>query len=238
MSKTRIEWCDFSTNPVKGLCPVACSYCYARRMYKRFKWNPEIRYIGKEAFLNEILAIPRDKPAKIFVGSTFELFGDWVKDEWLKEIFEVAKLFPFFTFIFLTKRPERLRQFSPFPENCWVGVSMTGKEKQGYAYPLAAIKAGVKFLSCEPMLAPVTIHSSSLVMAEIDWLIIGQQTPVNKKTCPDIEWINELILSADEAQIPVFIKDNLNCCLISDYEHMTDSNGNLRQEFPSEKVKE
>ena len=53
MSKSRIEWLrdpitgkqGFSINPVKGLCPVACKdndgkeYCYARRMYKRFKWN-------------------------------------------------------------------------------------------------------------------------------------------------------------------------------------------------------
>ncbi len=29
MGKTDIEWCNFSINPVKGLCPVGCSYCYA-----------------------------------------------------------------------------------------------------------------------------------------------------------------------------------------------------------------
>ena len=43
MKKTDIEWCDYSINPVKGLCPVGCEYCFARRLYKRFKWNPEIR---------------------------------------------------------------------------------------------------------------------------------------------------------------------------------------------------
>ena len=45
MNLTKIEWCDYTINPVKGLCPMACSYCYARRMYKRFKWNPEIRFL-------------------------------------------------------------------------------------------------------------------------------------------------------------------------------------------------
>ena len=44
MNKTKIEWTDYTINPVKGLCPMACSYCYARAMYKRFRWNPEIRY--------------------------------------------------------------------------------------------------------------------------------------------------------------------------------------------------
>ncbi len=44
MNKTKIPWCDYTINPVKGLCPMACEYCYARKMYKRFKWNPVIRY--------------------------------------------------------------------------------------------------------------------------------------------------------------------------------------------------
>ncbi len=44
MNKTKIEWCDYTINPVKGLCPMVCSYCYARRMYQRFKRNPEVRF--------------------------------------------------------------------------------------------------------------------------------------------------------------------------------------------------
>lgn len=42
MSKTKIPWCDFTINPVKGLCPMACPSCYARRRYKRFKWIEEL----------------------------------------------------------------------------------------------------------------------------------------------------------------------------------------------------
>lgn len=30
MQKTKIPWADYTINPVKGLCPMACSYCYAR----------------------------------------------------------------------------------------------------------------------------------------------------------------------------------------------------------------
>ncbi len=36
MNHTKIEWCDYTINPVKGLCPMACKdnqdkeYCYAR----------------------------------------------------------------------------------------------------------------------------------------------------------------------------------------------------------------
>ena len=41
MQKSKIEWCDYVANPVKGVCQDQCPYCYAKRMYKRFKWNPE-----------------------------------------------------------------------------------------------------------------------------------------------------------------------------------------------------
>lgn len=35
MNRSKIEWCDFSWNPVTG-CRHACSYCYARRQASRF----------------------------------------------------------------------------------------------------------------------------------------------------------------------------------------------------------
>src|SRR4030043_1978040 len=70
MQKSRIEWTDFSSNPVRGLCPVDCkdkqgkSYCYARKLYKRFHWNPEIRFVPEEfAEWNKAKA-----GEKIFVG--------------------------------------------------------------------------------------------------------------------------------------------------------------------------
>ena len=118
---------DYTINPVKGLCPMACTdnrgkeYCYARRLYGRFKWNPEIRLepeVMSGVYLSHI------KPSRIFVGSTVELFGEWVKPEWLKYIFEMCKVFPQHTFIFLTKRPQELARCSPFPDNCCIGASI------------------------------------------------------------------------------------------------------------------
>lgn len=35
MNTTKIEWCDSTWNPVTG-CLHRCSYCYARRIAKRF----------------------------------------------------------------------------------------------------------------------------------------------------------------------------------------------------------
>ena len=209
MAKTKIEWCDETRNPVKGLCPMACDYCYARAMYKRFKWNPEIR-IAPDAFDY----LPK-KPSRIFVGSTIELFGEWVKPEWMDAIFKRVSLNPQHTFLFLTKQPQNLEKWSPFPDNCHVGVSATNTKMLTRATEhLDSIRARVKFISIEPLLDwkylyPVTFPLSKFLSGSADWIIIGQRTPVSAKTSPNIEWITEIVEAADKANIPVFLKDNL-----------------------------
>ena len=85
MGRTKIEWTDFTINPVKGKCPMACDYCYARKMYDRFKWNPELRF-DPTVFNN----LPT-KPAKVFVGSTMELFLPQC-EAWLEKIFDMIKV--------------------------------------------------------------------------------------------------------------------------------------------------
>jgi protein gp37 len=220
MAKTKIEWVrnqdgtqGYTLNPVKGLCPMGCSYCYARRMYKRFKWNPEIRY--EDVFWYPGL---EGKPGdKYFVGSTIELFGDWIEDWWLENIFMWIRSYPQRTFIFLTKQPQNLIKWSPFPDNCWVGVSATNSEDFSEASDyLRRIRATVKFISFEPLLG-LSFGTLNLqywfIEAGINWVIIGRQTPVFKKTEPRIEWIKEIVEACDKAGVPVFLKDNLKSLL-------------------------
>ena len=216
MNKTKIEWCDYTINPVKGLCPIACSYCYARAMYKRFKWNPEIRYILNEtAGLYDIWrkGMTDKKHYKVFIGSTMELFGSHIQDEWmghiLKTVDGISQLDYAPTVIFLTKQPQNLIKWSPFPDNCWIGASATDSDRfAGVVNSLMNIQARVKFVSIEPLLAWPRLDISSW-MRQIHWLIIGQQTPVSAKTQPKIEWVQKIVEAADKAGIPVFLKNNL-----------------------------
>lgn len=238
MSKTKIEWCDYTVNPVKGLCPMACGYCYARRMYKRFKWNPEIRFDDSCLY-----GLP-ETPSQIFVGSTIELFGEWVKKRWLEHIFQTCALYPHHTFIFLTKQPQNLHKWSPFPDNCWVGCSATNEREavSGAGNYLHAVDATVKFLSIEPLLLWDTskfVYSLEDSLKTINWLIVGQQTPMSKKTEPKIKWIQEIVEAADKADVPVFLKDNLNSLIPfvewNDFKSegaLRTRSGKLRQEFP------
>ena len=220
MNKTEIPWCDYTVNPVKGLCPMACSYCYARRMYKRFKWDETIRL--DVAAIHEIHSIK--EPSRIFVGSTIELFGVWVEPKWYDYIWGMVKGKPQHTFIFLTKQPQNLIKWSPFPENVWVGVSVTDAEDNA---PLGRsiytgfdkVKASVKFISFEPLLEDVRLDYRDLEWTHTNWLIIGSQTQPVKH--PPREWVDEIITAADEASISVFVKEPL----ASHYDIQ-------RQEFP------
>lgn len=50
-------------------------------------------------------------PRGVFVASMTDIFGDWVKDEWLDRIFAVMALCPQHRFAVLTKRPKRMREY-------------------------------------------------------------------------------------------------------------------------------
>ena len=231
MIRTKIEWCDFSINPIKGLCPMACDYCYARRMYKRFKWDETIRH--DMAVWNDVAKIK--KPSKIFVGSTIELFGKWVKDEWMEYILRQVERKSEHTFIFLTKKPVGLRKWSPFPKNVWVGVSTTGSDSNSYMQDnFQDIQVKVKFVSIEPML-----NYTPLDLRWVNWVICGQQTPVKEGTKPFASWIKSIAMDCYRLGIPLFLKDNLESLLVTEKDDnryaplwANGGNGKLRQEYP------
>lgn len=229
MGKTKIPWADYSLNPVKGVCPVHCrdeagdEYCYAagpRGVYKRFKWNLEVRFEPK-TLLDCTSTI---KPSRIFVGSTMELFGPWVQEKWIREILWVVQHNPQHTVIFLTKKPENLARYNPWPDNCWVGASaidypmLTEAERW-----LQRVDAKVRFISFEPLVASVGHRDDWLYLhdAGIKWVIVGARTQPYKP--PKREWVDQIIDAADKAGIPVFLKPNL---------YKAHSTLPIRREFP------
>jgi len=238
MQKTKIEWCDYTINPVKGLCPMACSYCYARAMYKRFRWDGTIRLDASA--IHGIHSIKT--PSRIFVGSTMELFGEWIPEEYYDYIWGMVKAKPQHTFIFLTKQPQNLSKWE-FPDNCWVGVSATDKMQfLSGIYHLINLEASIKFVSFEPLLEtmsgglyPIEEH---LQNGGINWAIIGAQSPYSMKTFPKWEWVKEIIESCDKAKIPVFLKENLGLPKYSCegatpyYKKLPSGTMGLRQEMP------
>jgi protein gp37 len=213
-----IGWCTHTWNPIKGLCPEACEYCYARRIYARFKYDPAIRLDEKELMAPYKLK----KPARIFCGSTIEMFHQDIHGDWLHQIYDVIVDNPQHVFQFLY-------HFSPhrgvFPYNCWLGLTVTSYIDAQKALTFSKTYPDhIKFISFEPLLGDPAI--SDEVYKNIDWMIIGALTGKGKgKIDPRKEWIAKLLNAADRHHLQVYMKDN-----IQQYWHHY-----LRQDFPKNK---
>jgi len=230
MQKSKIEWTDYVSNPIKGICPGGCWYCYARRIYQRFKLDPEPWLDIAE--LNEI-AETRRTGKRVFMCSTFELFHP-VVDKLMGRcgglkgrrflpardmIFNAIERRPDLTFIILTKMPERIDR--PMPENVHLGVSVTCPADLWRIDALSRCHTEVPFVSFEPMLEPVVPPNG--IFLGLKWAIIGKLTGHGKKHDPARDDIELMINGARLFGVPIFMKENLKNVWKS----------NLIQEYPT-----
>lgn len=204
-----ISWTDYTWNPITG-CLNGCKYCYARKMYHRYKWDftPKIHYdrLGEPLYAK--------KPSRIFVCSVSDFWGKEIKQMWRNEVYNTIKAYPEHTFILLTKQPQNLTDtdIDWMPDNVWVGVSCEGEKDCWRVETLASYPLdNIKFVSLEPLLEEV----KSIPFLLVDWIILGGLTPkpVHKK-----EWVDNIL---KDIKKPIFMKNNLK------YQ------GKIRQEFPS-----
>jgi protein gp37 len=251
----------FTWNPITG-CLNNCEYCYARklangRLQSRYLANNNLipPYEDSEGVTHTPTNIARtsmpfyprfwesrlregifdlgSKPKGIFVCDMSDLFGIGIPEMWTRKILAVCNVYPQHRFYLLTKQPANLIKFSPFPENCWVGVTATnGRMVDDAGYWLERIDAKVKYLSLEPLLEPIQLYFGK---PGISWLIIGAQT--NPYKPPEIEWVREIVEAADKAGIRVFLKNNLESLVYyqsRDYDicWATREDWGLRQEMP------
>jgi len=196
--------------------------------YPRF-WPNRLNPLSKaSAYMNL-------KPKGIFVCDMSDLFGIGIPEDWTRQVLEHIKWCSQHRFYLLTKQPQNLQKFSPFPANCWVGVTMTKPDPLALEY-LDEVEAKIRYLSLEPMLARWPEISFEEIPA--DWLIIGACTgshsdlvalqqrypelalmPYGKKWTlqPRIEWVQEIVQAADKAGVAVFLKDNLKPLIDDNY---------------------
>jgi len=203
MNKTKIEWCDFTWNPIKGLCPVGCWYCYARKMYKRFKWDEKIDFLISEKDVIQMMII---EPARIFVCSTMEMFHPNIPSHLRDSIFYIIEKNPRHTFIILTKMPENIDR--PMPENTWLGVSVSRRDDLRRIDKLHEAKSRVRFVSYEPLLDDDGAAPNGL-LSGLDWVIVGRLTGYGHKMNPSRLAVDNIIKTARHWNIPIFLKNNL-----------------------------
>ncbi|MDY6796984.1 MAG: DUF5131 family protein [Actinomycetota bacterium] len=228
MNRTKIEYCDYTWNPVTG-CRHGCWYCYGRRIAERFKQKGnaaqchdctqprnglhEVRYKGgawrygyEPTLYSCRLGEPfrLRKPSVIFVSSMGDLFGEWVPWEWIRFVQSVVEECPQHTFLFLTKNPSRYAEF-PFPDNCWLGMTVDTADAAYNRTRLWDMKHPNRFVSLEPLLEDV---SNWIDFRGIKVCIIGALTGPQARQ-PEPEWVKAIIDECRAEGVMVFIKDNL-----------------------------
>jgi len=249
----------------EGLCLGGLFPCYAfrlahGRLWKRYVANhhlaPPDGQLSPEVIERSFLDpfYPRwwperlaqisklKKPTGIFLDDMSDWMGDYWPREWTMAELQMMRENPQHRFYTLTKQAQRLPEFSPFPDNCFVGVTSTNQTMFYHAvYHLQDIEAKVKFISFEPLLQGFNTDLQWevrflywLKRAGINWLIIGACTGTlpemvslcdkypelaimrygNKLTAqPRIEDLREIVEAADKAGVKVFLKDNLDTLL-------------------------
>lgn len=238
MEKSKIDWCDSTWNPVTG-CYHECEYCYARSIAQRFsgggdKWpHDKIITLDEKMYANDeeaAMAYPygfvptlyryrlneyqNKKSRNVFVCSMADLFGNWIPDAWLDEIFHACDMAPQHNYLFLTKNVERYceygvpRYFETGSGSLWYGTSITKKDDIGRFDYLPAFCN--TFVSIEPILEDLELAKSNIIFRQVDWFIIGAETGKRKdKVIPQRKWIEDIVNECRKHNKPVFIKSSL-----------------------------
>ncbi len=207
---SNIEWTEFTWNPVTGCTKISagCKHCYAERMSKRLKAMGSKRYSNgfKVTLHDGQVDAPRawKSPRLVFVNSMSDLFHVAIPDAFIARVFATMTACPQHTFQILTKRSDRVRAMArklPWPRNVWMGVSVEADRVIGRVDDLRQVPAAVRFLSCEPLIGPL----SKLRLDGIDWVIVGGESGPRSRPMHGA-WVADIHSHCTAARVPFFFK--------------------------------
>lgn len=188
------------------------------------------------------------KPRNIFVCSMADLFGEWVPDAWIRDVFEACEAAPQHRYLFLTKNPARymmmynaryIQQWNerhpekphrqteeykgvltlPVHDNWWFGSTLDSMKSRRAMLGCS----DHTFVSIEPLTERMEVGLGSF--GDDEWIIIGAETGNRKgKVIPRREWVEEIVEAANITGAAVFMKESLRELMGDDF----------RQEFPWE----
>jgi len=229
-----IGWCHHTWNWIKGCRKISegCKYCYAEKDF--------IRWQIPGGFNNNItrtknMNIPLKWASRVGYDENFFYgmrilscsWSDWFiqeADPWRDQAWDVVRQTPEFNYLILTKRMHETQYIlDRLPsdwgdgwDNVWLGTSVENQNNFDLRVRvLASIPAKIKFLSAEPLIAPINMrksgpHCSILKDAGIHWVIIGgesgNETGKSLYRPCETEWIYSIMRDCYEQDVAVFVK--------------------------------
>jgi protein gp37 len=224
--RTGIEWTDSTWNPVTGCTQVSagCDNCYAltlanrllRDQYTARKPASDAPNARRDPFAVRIWPERITEPLswstarRVFVNSMGDLFHVDVPSKVVRAIFEVMLSADRHIYQVLTKRPARMERFirsnsdlfdrGVVPRHIWLGTSIEDQKAAFRADHLRNVPARVRFLSCEPLLGPLSLN-----LTGIHWVIAGGESGITHRPL-NLDWARGVRDACVVTDVPFFFK--------------------------------
>lgn len=209
-------WTDYHWNPIKGACPLSCSYCYTRG--PRYTTSKGPISLDKKELKTKL-----GNGRMIFVGSKIDLWADDIPEMWDLFILAVCQNYAGNKYLFQTKNPERLYRFkNSFPLQTILGVTLESNREYpdiskapsiaDRVYWMKRLREETSFeimISIEPIL-DFDLDEFMEMITEIRpaFISIGADSKYHHLPEPSLEKVGELLLAL-RSVTELKIKDNL-----------------------------
>ena len=202
--KTSISWTEATHNFWWGCEAVSpgCDNCYAQHISETL-WKQPFNILRRND-KNFDAPLKWLQPRRIFTCSMSDFFHADA-DKWRQAAWEVIRATGH-TWQILTKRSSRIKRCLP-PDwgegysNVWLGVSVENPDYYFRIKDLQAIPAAVRFLSLEPLLAPLP----ELPLEGIHWAIVGGESGAKYRPMFN-EWAADILAQCRSNGVAFFGK--------------------------------
>jgi len=199
---TQIEWTDATWNPVTGCTKITrgCDLCYAERFSEGFDLTLRPERLTQPLTWRQ--------PRRIFVNSMSDLFHKGVPNSFINSVFDTMEKANWHIYQVLTKRSSLMVRYlrdrygnALAPPHIWLGVSVEDAKNASRLMHLQSARAAVKFVSFEPLLAPV----GKIDLTGLDWAIVGGESGPRARPMAE-EWALEIRDQCRAAKVAFFFK--------------------------------
>ncbi len=218
---TNIAWTTHTFNPWVGCQAVspACDHCYAEARARRFgddfaerrrtsarNWQQPLRW--------NAAAAAAGVRATVFAPSLGDPFDNRVPEPWRVDLWHRIAETPHLDWLLLTKRPQNIRHMLPTQvaghprwgagwDNVSFGITAENQDEYDRRWHwLARTPVRRRFLSCEPLLERLDLHSDEcrtsgsarecpVCFGGIDWVIAGGESGPGARPT-QLQWVRDL----------------------------------------------